>query len=418
MNRKKHYNFSRLIAWLCILTLGLNLTACSRTAANTDNNSEITSPLAEVVTLPEETTEEPSTAAPDVEINLLMIGDILAHEGIYESGFMPDGTLNYDHLFQNILTDTAATDINVVNQEVILGGTELGLSSYPCFNSPHEIGDAEVKAGFNVILGASNHPLDKGLAGIESCLNFWRTKHPDITVLGINQSEEDYNRINIYEKNGFKVALLNYTYGTNGIPLPDSKPYCVNLLDENKVVSDITHAKQMADMVVVFPHWGTEYSYTPDNNQQYWTNLFLENGVDVVLGDHPHVIEPVETLTREDGHQMVVFYSVGNFVSTQDEKPRMIGGMAKVSLVKNGTDGSCYIKEYSFSPIVTHVVFGIGQMTAYKLSDYTDSLAAVNWISSLNGCRDFSVAYCQNFCSMVLGEGYNQETSSLYVKLR
>lgn len=417
---KKHNIYKRLSS-LCMaiifLIAAINLSGCSMTSsksASAEIDSTTEAETIETITLPEATTEAPK---PDVQIDIMMIGDILAHEGVYNSGLQEDGSYNFDHLFKNILEDTQSTDIRVVNQEVILGGTELGLSAYPCFNSPYEIGDAEVNAGFNVILHASNHPLDKGLTGLQNCLDFWSSKHPETAVLGINDTEEDYNDIYVYEKEGFKVAMLNYTYGTNGIPLPESKPYAVNLLDEEKIRSDVAKAKEISDMIVVFPHWGTEYSYTPDSNQVYWTNLFLELGVDVVIGDHPHVIEPVETLTREDGHQMVVYYSVGNFVSNQDEKPRMIGGMAKVSLVKNGEDGSCYIKQYSFEPVITHIVFGRGLITTYKLADYNDNLAAENWIRTRSGGSDFSISYCQEFCSMVLGNGYDQTSSSLYVQL-
>lgn len=423
MNDKQKKLISILIAMLCICTMSMTFIACSNSksvsSSNQSNNSATSDSnvASELITLPEVTTQEPTTTAPDIEIDMMMIGDILAHEGVYKSGLMDDGTYNFDHLFKNILSDTAASDINVVNQEVILGGTELGLSAYPCFNSPYEIGDAEVKAGFNVVLGASNHPLDKWTDGLNNCMNFWSTKHPETMLLGLNKSQEEQDTIPIYEKNGFKVALLNYTYGCNGIPLPDSMPYCVNLLDTDKITADVTKAKELADMVVVFPHWGTEYSYEPDSNQVYWTNLFLNLGVDVVLGDHPHVIEPVETITREDGHQMVVFYSIGNFVCNQNEKPRVIGGMAKVLLVKKASDGSCYIKGYSFEPVIAHIVFGQGKITTYKLSEYTDSLANENWIKQQEGCSDFTISYCQQLCSMVLGEDYNPTTSKLSVTL-
>ena len=207
--------------------------------------------------------------------------------------------------------------------------------------SPWALGDAEVKAGFNIILHATNHTLDKGLKGVENCLSFWKTYHPDTTVLGINETEEDYENIYVYEKEGFKIAFLNYTYGTNGIPIPDSKPYIVNMLDKDKITADVTKAKQLADMVIVLPHWGTEYVYTPDSNQNYWTQLFLSLGVDVVIGTHPHVLEPVEVVSDTKGHEMLVYYSLGNFVSNQDQKPRMIGGMAKMTLVKDET--GCYV---------------------------------------------------------------------------
>ena len=216
-------------------------------------------------------------------------------------------------------------DLHIVNQETILGGTEMGLGGYPAFNSPQEIGDAEVKAGFNIILHATNHTLDRGLSGVNNTIEFWKTKHPDTTYLGIHDSEEDAKNIYVYEKQGFNVAVLNYTYGTNGIAIPSSAPYCVDTFDdEAKVRDDIRRAHKLADMVIVCPHWGTEYVYESTSYQDQWTNVFLEEGVDVVLGTHPHVIEPVKEFTREsDGHKMVVYYSLGNFVSNQDEIPRI-----------------------------------------------------------------------------------------------
>ena len=165
-------------------------------------------------------------------VDLLMIGDMLIHQPVYKSGIQNDGTLNYDHFFTNIQSDLDEAEIAIVNQETILGGSELGFSSYPCFNSPQEIGDAEAKAGFDVILHATNHTMDKGFVAIDNTINFWKNTYPEITVLGINSSPEDQENIQIYEQNGFKIALLNYTYGTNGIPLPSDKPYLVNLLNE------------------------------------------------------------------------------------------------------------------------------------------------------------------------------------------
>lgn len=374
-----------------------------------------------VASVPETTTtevvtEEPTTIPPAVTIDIMMIGDMLMHMPAINSGKKSDGSYNYDHLFKNILGDIAAADISIVNQETILGGTELGLSAYPCFNSPHELGDAEVKAGFNIILHATNHAMDKGTNGIDKCLQFWRTSHPDTAVLGIHDSEDDYkNNIYIYEKEGFKVAILNYTYGTNGINPPADKYYYVNKLDVDKITADVAKAKALADMVVVCPHWGTEYVYTPDTSVVKWTNLFLELGVDVVIGTHPHVMENVEVLTRSDGHQMLVYYSLGNFVSNQNQMPRMVGGMAKVSLVKE-PDGTCYIDNYTYIPVVTHYVNGT-DFCAYKLKDYTDELAAANGIKRYAGCSDFSLKYIENLCTQVLGEMYNTKTHQLYVQL-
>ena len=399
---------TRLLAMLLVmsslLVSGCGSNAATAVDATIGNTSET---VAQAVTEAETTTPAPKST----EVSLMMIGDMLIHEGVYKSGLQDDGTYNFDHLFKNILPDVKAADISIVNQGTILGGTELGLSGYPAFNSPYEIADAISKAGFNVVLHATNHTLDKGLKGVNNDINYWKNNFPDIKVLGINENEEQYNSIYVYEKDDFKISILNYTYGTNGIPLPSSNPYVVNLLDEDKIRTDVAKAKELSDLVIVCPHWGTEYVYTPDSWQKKWTNLFLELGVDVVIGAHPHVIEPVEVKTRDDGHQMLVYYSLGNFVSNQDHSPRMLGAMAKVTMVKD--DSGAYVKSYSVVPLVTQKLFGKGQITTYKLSDYTQTLASQNAIRRDENGADFSLSFCQNLAQQVFGDMWTGEVQMM-----
>ena len=151
---------------------------------------------------------------------------------------MEDGTYNYDHFFGHTKDIIESADLAIANQEVILGGKELGLTGYPAFNGAFEVGDALVDAGFDVVLHATNHALDKGEKGINNCLEYWESNHPEVEVLGIHNSTIDQNNnIYYYNKGDLTIAILNYTYGTNGIPLPHS--YSVDLLDENKVVADL-----------------------------------------------------------------------------------------------------------------------------------------------------------------------------------
>ncbi len=344
-----------------------------------------------------------------VDINIMMIGDVLVHKPIYKSGIQSDGSLNYDHLFKNIQDNINASDIKIVNQETILGGMDMGFSSYPCFNSPQEIGDAEVKAGFNTILHATNHALDKGLSGIENTLNFWHTKYPNINVLGINETKEDVDKIYVYQQDGFKIAILNYTFSTNGISLPKKKPYVVNMLSVDRVTNDIKKAKEVADMVVVCPHWGTEYTYTPDGLQKKYTELFSTLGVDLVIGTHPHVLEPVEVIKNNDGHNMLVYYSLGNFISCQTEMPRMIGGMAEITLEHDEDNNNSYIKNYSLTPLITQE----GEYTTYKLKDYNDTLAKTNLIRHDSGCSSFNMNYINNLCKEILGADYDENSYEL-----
>ena len=347
-------------------------------------------------------------------VDLLMIGDILVHQPVYKSGIQNDGTLNYDHFFYNIQDDLNEAEIKIVNQETILGGMELGFSSYPCFNSPQEIGDAEAKAGFNVVLHATNHAMDKGYTAINNTINFWKENYPNIAMLGLNQNEEEQNNIYIYQQGDLKIALLNYTYGTNGIKLPNDKPYLVNLLDKEKVTKDILKAKEEADIIIVLPHWGTEYVYTPDYLQQEYTQLFSDLGVDLVIGTHPHVLENIEIITNKEGHQMIVYYSLGNYVSSQTKKPRVIGGMAKVSIEKNYKTNESYISEYELDPLVTQQ----GEYTVYKLEDYNDELANKNKIRTKEGCSNFNIEYINNLCEEILGDTFNKEEEKVKVRLK
>ncbi len=392
---------------VCLAIL-MVLPGCSKTtAANATVSADIPSIIETSSAAPE---TEPATEPPfePVTVDLIMVGDILAHEGVYNSGFFPDGSINFDHIFANVKDDIQAADIAIVNQEVVLGGTDLGLSGYPCFNSPTELGDALVTAGFNVILHATNHALDKGITGIDNTLNFWKKNYPDLPILGIHdETFTDYETqdIYVYEKDGLRIAILNYTYGTNGIPIPQSRPLIVNMLDEEKVALDIARAKEISDFVIVCPHWGTEYIYTPDSYQQKWTQFFYEHEVDLVIGTHPLVIEPVEWIEEEgNDHKMLVYYSLGNFVSNQDKQPRMLGAMAKVSITMDKIDDEYVvsISDYGVEPLVTHKLFGPGSITTYKLSDYNDTLAAKNRINSDE--PGFNMAFLQDLSKQVFGD--------------
>lgn len=341
------------------------------------------------------------------EISIIMVGDILLHTPVAKSGMQEDGSYNFDAVFENVKDEITAADLAIVNQEVILGGEELGITGYPSFNAPYELGDALVDAGFDVVLHATNHTLDKGGKGVNNCLDFWKSNYPDIAVLGINESKEDQdNNIYIYEQDGISVAILNYTYGTNGIPMPKDMPYAVNLLDEEKVTEDIKKAEELADFTIVCPHWGTEYRLISSAEQERWTDIFLENGADLVIGTHPHVIEPIEWVSGDNGNEMLVYYSLGNFVNWtsgtgEGVANRMVGGMAEVTICKNET-GEAYISYYGVEPLVCHLNEGTNGVTTYLLSDYSQQLAEENMIIMQDS--EFSLEYCENLCDEVWGE--------------
>lgn len=347
------------------------------------------------------------TPTPVPSVDITMIGDILLHTRIEDYSVQEDGSYNFDAIFEHTLEESLAADIAIVNQEVILGGAELGISGYPSFNAPYEVGDALVAAGFDVVLHATNHALDKGKKGLVNCLSFWETTYPEMTVLGIYDSEEEQQNIFVIEKEGIRIAILNYTYGTNGIAMPKDMPFAVDMLTETKVRKDLELANQLADFVIVCPHWGTEYRLQPDSSQKKWTGLFLEYGVDLVLGTHPHVIEPIEWLTNETtGERMLVYYSIGNYVNWTSGKGegianRMVGGMAKVTIRVDET-GNAFISEYGVDPVVCHLEKKTNGITVYLLEEYTKELAEQNAIRTQD--EKFSLQYCVDLCDKVWGE--------------
>ncbi len=344
-------------------------------------------------------------------ITLMMVGDMLIHTSVWTSGQRSDGTYNFDHFFTHMADEFSGADISIVNQETILGGTEHGLEDFPYFNSPQELGDAEVAAGVDVALSATNHALDHGFEGIQWDLAYWREKHPEILVPGIADSQELADTIQIIERSGIKVALLNYTQHTNSIPLPDGATYCVKKLHLSDLAGDVQRAREAgADFVIAFPHWGTEYVYTPDEDQIAYAHKFVDAGVDAIIGTHPHVIENVEVWDGADGKRVPIFWSLGNYVSGQIEKPRMLGGMAKLTLQKTGS--TCKVTEYSMTPTVTHRAQGTA-MGVYKLSDYTEDLASQNSIRNASGCSDFTVQYCRDLAAQVLGDAYDSDACVL-----
>lgn len=283
----------------------------------------------------------------DAEVSFVVFGDNLIHQPIYTFGLNHGGDFGF--LYENVKGEIAGSDIAVINQETPFVRDPAEYGDYPRFGTPIQVGEAIAEAGFDVVTCATNHALDRGAEGIHTTKEFLLSQ--GIVCPGI-QTEEETERVpfEIVMRKGAKFALLCYTYGTNGNPLPEESPSMVHLLeDEQQVREDIRQAREEADFVIVFVHWGTENSVETDAFQEKWTDVFLESRADVVVGSHPHVLQPYEMLEGEDGHKMLVYYSLGNFVSAQQEKSCKKGGMAKFS-VAPGADGY-EITAYSLQPL-------------------------------------------------------------------
>lgn len=349
-----------------------------------------------------QTTSEVTTQATTnavSSVSLVAVGDNLIHNTLISAGEQEDGSLDYSSFYENIKNDISSADIAVINQETILGGSEFEYTGYPVFNSPWEIGMAAIDAGFDIFTCATNHSLDKGYAGIEQECAFF-DQHPEVVHVGTNDSEEDYNSIIYYEKNSIRFAILNYTYGTNGIPIPESSPWCVNMMDKEKITADVNAAKQNADVIIVFPHWGTENSTSVSDYQREYVQLFSDLGVDIVIGTHPHVLQPVEWVENETtGKKMLVYYSLGNFISHQTSLNQLCGGMAEIKIEKK--NGEISITSAKLVPVVCWYKSSGDkyEFSVYKLSDYTDSIADSHAQRSNGATPDYFSEYASDIVS-------------------
>lgn len=344
-----------------------------------------------------------STTAPvqeNAKVSLVAVGDNLIHNTCISAGKQEDGSYNYDSFYENISSYVKNADLAIINQETMLGGSDFEYSGYPMFNTPWEVGEAAINAGFDVFTCATNHSMDVGSAGIAKECEFF-SKHPEVTHIGTYTSEADYNTIAYVDKNGIRFAFLNYTYGTNGISIPADKPYLISMLTEEKVKADVTKARANADVVVVLPHWGTENSHEINESQKKYVKLFSDLGVDIVIGTHPHVLQPVQWVTNEQtGKKMIVYYSIGNFISHQVNFNQMCGGMAEITVERK--DGQIEITSAKLAPVIDYYTkSGSGyKFSVYKFCDYNSDLASSQAQSGT------SVSYFSDLSKKIIAEEF------------
>lgn len=280
--------------------------------------------------------KEPEIVGPVIKessLSLIMVGDCLIHQPIYDVARRSDGSYNFDDMFTNVKPIIEKYDLAFYNQESILGGKEMGLSTYPRFNSPTEVGDTFIDMGFNLVSLANNHTLDRGERAISNSLNYWNSKE-DILTAGSYLSFEDRNRANIMTKNDISYTLLSYTTTTNGLIVPKGKDYLLNVWNEEQAKADIDRVRDKADIVIVAMHWGVEYTHSPNSDQRDIAAKLAEYGADIIIGHHPHVIQPIEMIG-----DTVVIYSLGNFISSQIGIEKLTGLMASLNIKKKDTDG-------------------------------------------------------------------------------
>lgn len=348
----------------------------------------------------EQPEEEKVIIEKDREVSFLAAGDNLIHGLIYYSGDQGDGSYSFDRMYERVSDEISSADIAYLNQETICGGTQLGLQSYPTFNSPYEILDSVAAAGFDWISTSSNHSMDVGEEGILSQLSHLE-ELPQLIQTGTNASADEAKEYKVIEKNGVKIGLLSYTYGLNGFALPDGKEYLVNLIDEDRIREDMKALNQISDVQVVSMHWGVEYQFEENEEQRALAQLLSDEGADVIIGTHPHVLQPMEVLKGEEGNETLVMYSLGNFVSAQDVNSRMLGGMAKWTLVYHPSDKSVSFKNICFEPTVMYFDPSGTDVQVYPLSEYTDDTGASHYLSAYG--QDMSKQYFIDLVKEIMG---------------
>lgn len=304
--------------------------------------------------LESENKEEEKQEEIDTTFTMTAIGDVMCHNTQYWDAYdKASDTYDFSYVFDDINYYTKIADISIGSLETTFAGSERGYSNYPTFNSPDALAYALKNIGLDVISTAGNHALDTGFSGLSRTIDV--LDDADIAHLGTYKTQEDQDTILFKYVKGIKIAFINYTYGTNGIPVPSGKEFCVNLIDKDLIKKHIDLAKsQNADIIVACMHWGTEYRTTPDSTQTKLADFLFQNGVDIILGNHPHVLEPMEkrTVTLEDGTTKdgFVIYALGNFICDQNAENTRNSIILNLTITKH-VDGKITIDKANYVPI-------------------------------------------------------------------
>lgn len=312
-----------------------------------------------------------------INFTMTAIGDTLCHNTQYWDAYN-SSTKQYDfsYVYDDIKDYTSSADITIGSLETTFAGEDRGYSNYPVFNSPDSLATGLKDIGVDVISLAGNHALDYGYSGI--CRTIDVLDNVGISHLGTYKSAEDQDKILIKDVKGVKIAFINYTYGTNGIPVPSDKPYCLNLIDKDLISKQIKQAKeQNVDMIVACMHWGTEYKTSANDEQKELADFLFKSGVDIILGNHPHVLESMEkkTITLDDGSTKDVFvvYALGNFTADQRAEITRDSAILNLDITKD-SDGKILINKVSYVPIYMYKN-SASKVHKFKILDIEKSIA-------------------------------------------
>ena len=340
-------------------------------------NAPIQNNFVNLETIKEKSTSTPKTIQAiiptDTSITLAVTGDIMCHNTQFKDAFS-NGVYDFSYVFSDIEKYLKSADIAIGNLETTFAGNGKPYDGYPAFNTPEALAYDLAEAGFDIITTSNNHSLDTGYNGLESTLNF--LDDAGLSHIGTSRSIEEQITPLIKDVNGVKIAFLSYTYGTNGIPIPSGKEYCINLIDKDLILSHLNIAKaESPDIICVSMHWGEEYMLTPNDTQKELTDFLFENGVDIIFGNHPHVLQPLEhrNITLPDGttKEGLVIYSLGNLISGQVKENTRTSSIITLKLTKKAAINKITFDEIIYTPIYTYTS---PKYKNYKILDIQQTL--------------------------------------------
>lgn len=332
-------------------------------------------------------------------LHMVAVGDNLIHDSIIDSG--KEQNWNFDFLYENIKEDIQKADLASVNQETPFVKNHEQAAGYPDFATPIEVGDALAKAGFDIVTQATEHTFDRKSDGVVDSVNFWDKSYPKIVNIGIHGKEGE-ERYQIIKKKNFKIAVMNYSsMVSENYSIPEEESYMLDTYSEKNIEEDLSKAKKEADVSIVYLHGGKSNAEDVDEKLQKKIDFLAEQGADVVICSHPHILKKYGKITRPDGKEMLVYYSLGNFVSHQSSLENLLGGMAEFTLKKDAKSGEVTIEDYSLVPLVMHYNEDFTKAGVYKLSDYTETLAKEHEIHIEDEEANFTLAALKEIADKV-----------------
>lgn len=352
---------------LIILILLTILTGCSTVPTLSSSPSKITSAPQEPLTTSK------SQPHHTEELTLVATGDILMHNTQIWGGEQLDGSYNFDSFFSPVAHLIKAGDYASTNFEAPMAGPDSGYTGYPLFNSPDAIAETFKKSGFDLIVTANNHILDRGYKGALRTLEVLQNASLDIQGCFSNLEAQSTPLIKTIRD--INVGYIAYTYGVNGIPIPNNAPYLVNIIDHDKIIADIATLRPMVDVLVLVLHWGEEYRQHPTEQQKELAQKFLEAGADVILGSHPHVIQPME-VKKINGQNKFVIYSMGNFISAQNGLERNSGLVLNLKFSKDFDSKITKLTNVSYVATYSHSYYSNGKLL-YRVVPITETIQKI-----------------------------------------